>query len=52
MRTQLMDIELPVFIERQPNYTTCGPTSLHALYSYFGDSITLPQVIFERLAVP
>ncbi len=42
-----MDIELPVNIERQPNYTTCGPTSLHALYSYFEDNITLPQVISE-----
>ena len=42
-----MDIELPIAIERQPDYTTCGPTSLHALYSYFGDSITLPQVISE-----
>lgn len=42
-----MDIELPVSIERQPNYTTCGPTSLHALYSYFGDNITLPQVVSE-----
>ena len=42
-----MDIELPVTIQRQPDYTTCGPTSLHAVYSYFGDSITLPEVISE-----
>jgi hypothetical protein len=42
-----MDIELPVQIQRQPDYTTCGPTSLHALYSYFGDDVTLPQVISE-----
>lgn len=42
-----MDIELPVRIERQPDYTTCGPTSLHAVYSYFGDTITLEQVIGE-----
>jgi hypothetical protein len=42
-----MDIELPVKIKRQPDYTTCGPTSLHAVYSYFGDNISLPQVIDE-----
>lgn len=34
-----MDIELPITIQRQPDYTTCGP-SLHAVYSYFGDGIT------------
>ena len=40
-----MDIELPITIKRQPDYTTCGPTSLHAVYSYYGDTITLPEVI-------
>lgn len=40
-----MKIELPVSILRQPDYTTCGPTSLHALYAYYGDTITLPEVI-------
>jgi len=43
----MIEIELPVLIERQPNYTTCGPTSLHAVYSYFGDGIPLDQVISE-----
>jgi hypothetical protein len=42
-----MDIDLPVAIQRQPDYTTCGPTSLHAVYSYFGDSVTLPEVILR-----
>ena len=42
-----MDIELPVNIQRQPDYTTCGPTSLHAVYAYFEDSITLPEVISQ-----
>jgi hypothetical protein len=42
-----MDIQLPVLIERQPNYTTCGPTSLHALYNYYKDGIGLQQVIKE-----
>ena len=42
-----MDIELPITIRRQPDYTTCGPTSLHAVYSFFGDSIKLPEVIAQ-----
>jgi hypothetical protein len=42
-----MDIELPVKILPQPDYTTCGPTSLHAVYSYFGDVLPLSQVIEE-----
>jgi hypothetical protein len=42
-----IDIELPVAIQRQPDYTTCGPTSLHAMYAYYGDDISLPQVIEE-----
>jgi len=42
-----MEIELPLTIRRQPDYTTCGPTSLHAVYNYFGDPITLEQVISE-----
>jgi hypothetical protein len=40
-----MDVELPIHIQRQPDYTTCGPTSLHAVYEYFGDSISLQEVI-------
>ena len=47
-----MDIELPVVIERQPNYTTCGPTSLHAIYHYWGDPIDLPTVIAETPKLP
>lgn len=39
--TLLVDI-LP-----QPDDTTCGPTCLHAVYRYYGDSISLPQVIKE-----
>ena len=40
-----MIVQLPFTILRQPDYTTCGPTSLHAVYSYYGDTITLPEVI-------
>lgn len=47
-----MDVELPVSIRRQPDYTTCGPTSLHALYAYHGDPIALEQVIEETRKVP
>jgi hypothetical protein len=31
----------------QPDDTTCGPTCLHAVYRYFGESIPLEQVIGE-----
>lgn len=31
----------------QPDFTTCGPTCLHAIYSYFGDDIPLEQVVDE-----
>ncbi len=31
----------------QPNDTTCGPTCLHAVYRYLGDSLDLPTVIRE-----
>src|SRR5262245_39229094 len=47
-----MDVELPVLIERQPDYTTCGPTALHAIYRYYGDPITLQDVIKETPKLP
>jgi hypothetical protein len=47
-----MEIELPVSIERQPDYTTCGPTSLHAVYRYYGDDIALETVIEETPTLP
>lgn len=31
----------------QPNDYTCGPTSLHAVYQYFHDPVSLQQVIDE-----
>lgn len=40
-------LNLNIAIESQPNDVTCGPTSLHAVYQYFGDPITLGQVIAE-----
>jgi hypothetical protein len=47
-----MDVELPVRIERQPDYTTCGPTALHAVYRYYGDPIELKTVIQETPKLP
>lgn len=34
-------------IQAQPDAVTCGPTCLHALYQYYGDTIELKQVIRE-----
>lgn len=34
-------------ITRQPDDTTCGATSLHAVYQYFGEEVFVDQVIAE-----
>jgi len=44
--------ELGVLIERQPDYTTCGPTALHAIYRYYKDPIDLQTVIAETPKLP
>ncbi len=36
---------LPLEILPQPNDETCGPTCLHAVYRYWGEELTLQQVI-------
>ncbi|MBC5991669.1 peptidase-C39 like family protein [Pontibacter cellulosilyticus] len=38
---------IPIKIHTQPDDSTCGPTSLHAVYRYFKDPITLSDVIKE-----
>lgn len=38
---------IPIKIHTQPDDSTCGPTSLHAVYRYFKDSISLSEVIKE-----
>ena len=38
---------IPIKIHTQPDDSTCGPTSLHAVYRYFNDSISLSEVIKE-----
>lgn len=42
-----MTVQLPFTILPQPNETTCGPTCLHSVYRYYGDTISLEQVIDE-----
>lgn len=42
-----MEARLRLDIQAQPDDTTCGPTSLHAVYRYYGDAIPLDQVIAE-----
>jgi hypothetical protein len=34
-------------IQRQPDDQTCGPTCLHAVYSYFGDEVPLARLVEE-----
>lgn len=36
----------------QPDDTTCGPTCLHAVYRYWGEEITLDQVVGEIEPLP
>lgn len=38
---------IPIKIKTQPDDMTCGPTSLHAVYAYYRDQISLKQVISE-----
>ena len=39
-------------VQPQPDDTTCGPTCLHAVYAYYGDSIGLDTVIAETRSLP
>lgn len=36
---------LEIVIQIQPDDETCGPTSLHSIYKYYGSNITLPEII-------
>ncbi len=42
-----MITKLHLDISMQPDDTTCGPACLHSVYEYYGDSISLQQVITE-----
>lgn len=39
--------QLPFEILPQPDETTCGPTCLHAIYRFYGESLPLEQVVAE-----
>jgi hypothetical protein len=39
-----LEAELPIRIVRPPDYSTCGPTALHAVYRYYGDPIDRASV--------
>lgn len=41
----VLDPQFPIL--RQPDDVTCGPTCLHSIYQYWGDDISLEQVIRE-----
>lgn len=41
------DLILGFDIKSQPDEVTCGPTCLQALYNYYGDDISLKEVIRE-----
>ena len=40
-----MSNRLRLAIQPQPDDTTCGPTCLHAVYSFFGDQLALTELI-------
>lgn len=42
-----METALRLDILTQPDDTTCGPTCLHAIYGYYGDSVPLESVVDE-----
>lgn len=42
-----MERGLNLDILPQPDDHTCGPTCLHAVYQYFGDDVSLDQVVSE-----
>lgn len=38
---------MPMRIQPQPDETTCGPTCLHTIYDYYGDTVSLERVVEE-----
>jgi hypothetical protein len=45
LRTLKGSLMIELTMRSQPNDETCGPTSLHAIYHYFGLTISLKEVI-------
>ncbi|MCF7866924.1 C39 family peptidase [Candidatus Woesearchaeota archaeon] len=42
-----MSIRINFNIKNQPDDSSCGPTCLHSIYSYYGEDISLKKVISE-----
>jgi hypothetical protein len=42
-----MELRLRLDMLAQPDESTCGPTCLHAVYGYYGDQLSLPQLVTE-----
>lgn len=45
--SRAVDRTLQLEILPQPNDSTCGPTCLHAVYRYYGETLSLDQIIAE-----
>lgn len=39
-------------IQTQPDDRTCGPTCLHAVYRFYGDAVSLSEVVASAPAIP
>jgi hypothetical protein len=48
----LTKLAIPIEILPQPDESTCGPTALHTVYTYYGDQISLQEVIAEVEYLP
>lgn len=42
-----MAFAIPISIQPQPDETTCGPTCLHSIYNFYGDLLSLSNIINE-----
>jgi hypothetical protein len=49
---QTRTVRLPVRTLPQPDETTCGPTCLHAVYAYWGDTEPLSEVVARMWRMP
>lgn len=43
----MVERRLDFKIQPQPDFTTCGPTCLHAVYGYYGQELALPSLVNE-----
>lgn len=52
-RDRAADLErLHLDIQPQPDDFTCGPTCLHAIYRYWGDDVSIRQLVDEIVRMP